>query len=147
MRNLPDFFDPFREFSNFLGRANRESHIPSCDVIEKDGKYLLSLDLPGMKKEDIKLELKDGVLTLSGERREDHEEKKGGYRRIERFRGSFERTFWLPEGVKPEQVEANYADGVLRISVPKAGGALADKSQQIKIGTQPLEKRAPEKVA
>jgi HSP20 family protein len=91
----------------------------------------MSFDLPGVKRDDIKIDFKDGNLTVSGERKSETEKKEKSSYRSERFYGSFSRSFQLPAGVKPDQVEAHYADGVLRVTVPKAEAA---KAQQIKIG-------------
>jgi HSP20 family protein len=91
---------------------------PAIDVEEKDGNYLVRADLPGMKKDDIHVELKDGYLTLRGERKSEHEEKKDNYHRIERTHGTFERTFRVPEGVTGKDIHAHYKDGVLELTVP-----------------------------
>ena len=91
---------------------------PAVDIEEKDGKYILKAELPGMKKEDIHVELKDGYLTLRGERHVEHEDKGKSYRRVEPTYGSFERTFSLPEGVKENDIHAHYKDGVLELTVP-----------------------------
>jgi HSP20 family protein len=103
---------------------------PSCDLEETETHYLMSFDLPGVKKDDIKIDLRDDVLTVSGERKEEREEKNGQKYQSERFLGTFMRSFQVPAGLKPEQVEAHYADGVLRVAVPKTETA---KAQQIKI--------------
>lgn len=92
--------------------------LPAIDVEEKDGNYIVKADLPGLKKEDIHIELKEGCLTLRGERNEEHEEKKRRYRRIERTYGSFERSFRVPEGVTEKDIHAKYHDGVLELSIP-----------------------------
>ncbi len=91
---------------------------PAIDVEEKDGNYLLRADLPGMKKKDSHIELRDGYLTISGERKAEHKEKKDNYRRIERTYGSFQRTFRVPEGVTEKDIHAKYKDGVLELTVP-----------------------------
>ena len=91
---------------------------PAIDIEEKDGNYLLRADLPGMKKKDIHVELKDGYLTLRGERKDEHEENKEGYHRVERTYGSFERTFRVPKGVTDKDIHAQYRDGVLELTIP-----------------------------
>ena len=91
---------------------------PAIDVEEKDGKYLVRADLPGLKKKDIHVELRDGYLTLRGERKSEHEENKDNFHRIERTYGSFERTFRVPEGVTEKDIHAKYKDGVLELTVP-----------------------------
>ena len=91
---------------------------PAIDVEEKDGKFLVKADLPGMKKNDIHIELKDGYLTLRGERKSEHEENEDNYHRIERTYGTFERTFKVPDGVSEKDIHAKYKDGVLELTVP-----------------------------
>lgn len=91
---------------------------PAIDIEEKDGKYLVRADLPGMKKKDIHIELHRGYLTLRGERKSEYEEKNDTYRRVERTYGSFERTFRVPEGVTEKDIHAKYKDGVLELTVP-----------------------------
>jgi HSP20 family protein len=91
---------------------------PAIDVEEKDGTYVVKADLPGLKKKDIHLELRDGYLTMKGERRSEHEENKDNFHRIERTYGSFERTFRVPEGVTEKDIHAKYKDGVLELTVP-----------------------------
>jgi HSP20 family protein len=132
MKNTPDvrrnggraslgLWDEFdRMFENFFdttpasyspGRSMR----PAYDVEETDSHYVLSFDLPGMKQEDINIEVQDRVLSISGERK--REEK--GVRHSERFYGRFERQFTLPDNVNADSVEANYEHGVLKIALPK----------------------------
>jgi HSP20 family protein len=93
---------------------------PSFDVDETDEAYLLSVDLPGVKKEDVKIDLSENVLTISGERKHEREEKDKGSRRYERSYGRFQRSFTLPTTVDANHVEANIEDGVLRIALPKS---------------------------
>jgi HSP20 family protein len=123
------FLEPLRHFrddmDNFLssGWAGVQSmHSgqwwPPMDVSEREGKLVVHADLPGIDKNDIKVEVQDGALTIRGERRREHEEERGGYRRSERTHGSFCRTIELPPGVKPEQVKAQFRDGVLEVSIP-----------------------------
>ena len=105
---------------------------PAIDVQEKDGKYLVRADLPGMKKSDIHVELKDGYLTLRGERKSEHEENKENYHRIERTYGTFERTFRVPEGVTEKDIQAKYKDGVLELTLP-APKVEEPKTTEVKI--------------
>ena len=91
---------------------------PGLDVYEKDNKLVAKMDLPGVKKEDVKIEFIDGQLTISGERKHEFEEKKENYYRCEREAGSFLRTVPLPEGVKADQVAATFHDGVLEVTIP-----------------------------
>ena len=91
---------------------------PAIDIEEKDGNYLVKADLPGLKKNDIHVELKDGYLTLRGERKSEHEENEENYHRIERTYGTFERSFRVPEGVTEKDIHAKYKDGVLELTIP-----------------------------
>jgi HSP20 family protein len=93
--------------------------IPAMDLVEEDQHYVLKADLPGVKENDVNIELEDNVLTVSGERRSQHEETRDGYRRIERASGRFARTLTLPEGVDPDAIEASFEDGVLEVRIPK----------------------------
>lgn len=91
---------------------------PKIDVFERNNRLVTRVDLPGMKKEDVSVEVTDGHLALSGERKHEKEEKKDNFYRSEREYGSFYRAVPLPEGVKLEDVKATFADGVLEVSVP-----------------------------
>jgi HSP20 family protein len=98
--------------------AESISWAPEIDVFEKDNRLVTKIDLPGMKKEDVKVEVTDGHLAISGERKRETEEKKERFYRCEREYGSFYRAVPLPEGVKLEDVKATFSDGVLEVSVP-----------------------------
>lgn len=115
--------------SNEMGSAQQWSFSPACDVEETDSHYLVSFDLPGVRKEDVKIELKENQLMVSGERKSDKRDNAGRHI-VERFHGSFQRLFTLPSTVDTDKVEAGYQDGVLRIAIPKAEAA---KPRQIKI--------------
>lgn len=93
---------------------------PSLDVFEKDHKLFTRIDLPGMNKEDVKVEVADGYLTISGERNQEKEEKEDNFYRSEREYGSFYRTVPLPEGATVDDVKATFENGVLEVSVPLA---------------------------
>jgi HSP20 family protein len=92
--------------------------LPKIEVFEKDSRLVTKVDLPGMKKEDVKVEVTDGYLAISGERKRETEEKNEKVYRSEREYGSFYRAVPLPEGAKLEDVKAAFADGVLEVSVP-----------------------------
>ena len=91
---------------------------PKIDVFEKDKRLVTRIDLPGMKKEDVLVEVVDGQLAISGERRREIEEDKDNLYRVEREYGSFRRTVPLPEGVKLQDVKATFTNGVLEVSMP-----------------------------
>ena len=93
--------------------------IPAMDLVETDDHFVLKADLPGLNEGDVNIEVEDNVLTVSGERKSEHEDKREGYYRVERSFGSFRRTLTLPEGVDPEAVSATFDKGVLEVRIPK----------------------------
>jgi HSP20 family protein len=93
--------------------------MPAMDLVETDEHFVLRADLPGMSEEDIKIEFEDGTLTVSGERKAEHETKNEGYYRVERAFGAFSRSLTLPKGIDAEAVSASFDRGVLEIRVPK----------------------------
>jgi HSP20 family protein len=101
------------------GPAQTRRWIPAMDLVESNDDFLLRADLPGLGEEDVNIELEDNVLTISGERKAEHEERKEGYYRVERAHGSFSRSLTLPEGVDPERVKASFDRGVLEVRIPK----------------------------
>jgi HSP20 family protein len=94
---------------------------PSVNIVEQDGELRLTAELPGMKLDDVNVEITDGMLHLRGEKRVDVDEKKDNVRLVERRFGSFERSFTLPRSVDPEKVKAEFTDGVLTVHMPKTG--------------------------
>ncbi|ALA58506.1 Hsp20/alpha crystallin family protein [Nitrospira moscoviensis] len=130
-------WDPFRELEEMSDRLNRvfsrpalrtngkenltvADWIPTVDISETDGEYLIKAELPEVKKEDVKVTVENGVLTLQGERRQEKEEKGKKFHRVERSYGSFVRSFTLPESVEEGGVKAEYKDGVLNLHLPKS---------------------------
>lgn len=105
---------------------------PRVDIVEDEKEFLVQAELPEMKREDVKVTVEDGVLTLSGERKQEKEEKNKKYHRIEREYGSFARSFTLPAGASGEKVSADFKDGLLKIHLPKDAKAAA-KSVEIKV--------------
>lgn len=101
--------------------ANAPSGAMSADVQEFDNRYQLDIELPGYKKEDIHAELKDGYLTISAERKEDKDEKDndGKYIRRERYFGQSQRSFYVGEAVKQEDIHAAFENGILKLEIPK----------------------------
>jgi HSP20 family protein len=93
--------------------------IPAMDLSESEQEFVLRADLPGLDENDVNIELEDSVLTVSGERKSEHEERKEGYYRVERASGKFSRSLTLPEGVDPEQINASFENGVLEVHIPK----------------------------
>lgn len=112
--------------------------VPAMDLVEADDDFVLRADLPGLTEKDVQIELQDNVLTISGERRAEHEERKEGFYRIERSSGSFSRSLTLPDGIDPAAVTASFDRGVLEVHVPKPAER---KPQRIEIsigGDQPV---------
>ena len=121
-------------FDENFGRSSAQPSIskwyPAVDVLESKESYLIRAELPGMKREDINVEVKDGTLLLSGERKSEKPAEGVEYRHAERVAAKFWRSFSLPETVKQDAIEATYKDGILEIRVPKAEEA---KPRQIEI--------------
>ena len=131
-------WDPFRELEEMSSRLNRGFNtvadwIPTVDIAETDAEYQIKAELPEVKKEDVKVTVEDGVLTISGERRHETEEKGKKYHRVERSYGSFVRSFTLPDHVDDAKVKAEYKDGVLHLHLPKSEKA-KPKAIDVKIG-------------
>ena len=115
---------PFND--EFWGKKNplygkHAQNMMKTDIRETDGSYELDIDLPGFKKDEIQMELKDGVLTVSAAKGldKDEEDKKGKYIRKERYAGAMQRSFYVGENLTQEDIKANYENGILRLSVPK----------------------------
>ena len=122
-------FDAF--FGNGSGRATARRWIPAIDLVETGDHLVLRADLPGLEKDDVSIEVKDGVLTLAGERKAEHEAKSEGFYRVERSFGSFSRSLTLPKGVDATRVEAEFDKGVLEVRIPKPEEA---KPHRVEIG-------------
>jgi HSP20 family protein len=118
LREMTSEIDRVWPFFRVRPAFDGPAFMPAIDVFEQDTRLVTRVDLPGMKKEDVKVELADGQLTISGHRKSEAEEKKEEFYRCERHYGSFYRTVPLPEHVKFEDVKATFAEGVLEVSVP-----------------------------
>ncbi|MDD4931860.1 MAG: Hsp20/alpha crystallin family protein [Methylacidiphilaceae bacterium] len=92
---------------------------PLADITEDDKEYLVKLELPGMKREEVKVSMESGVLTISGERKLEKEEKGKKYHRVERAYGSFSRSFVIPDDVVADKIDAQFKEGVLQVHLPK----------------------------
>ena len=116
MSGFDDFFsDPF------FAHSRREEALMRTDIKEKDGNYMLTMDLPGYDKKDIKAELNDGYLTISATKNENVDEKdsEGNYIRQERFSGECSRSFYVGSSIKQEDIKASYNNGILNLTFPK----------------------------
>lgn len=143
------FWEPFKELQEFERLASRFGKLtkpngdgaevmamaewsPIVDITEDEKEYLVKAEVPGLNKEEVKVTVEDGVLTICGERRAEKEEKTKKYHRIERSYGRFERSFALPENVDPAKVAAEHKDGLLQVRLPKMEKA-ANKAVEVKI--------------
>ena len=131
-------WDPFRELEEMSDRLNRmfarpetrtsngkETMIiadwtPPVDISETEGEYQIKAEIPDVRKDDVKVTVEDGVLTIQGRRNQEKEEKGTKYHRIERSYGSFARTFSLPDVIEADKVNAEFKDGVLNLRLPKS---------------------------
>jgi len=146
-------WNPFRELEEMNDRLNRvfggfamsrdTAHStkdalvgfdwsPSVDISETNEEFLIKAELPEVKKEDVKITIEDGVLRISGERKQEKEEHNKKLHRVERAYGSFMRTFTLPTNVDDAKVHAEYKDGVLTLRLPKSAAA-KPKSLEVKV--------------
>ena len=105
--------------------------MPAMDLVEAGDHFVLRADLPGMGEDDVKIEFEDSTLTVSGERKSEHESKGEGFYRVERATGAFSRSLTLPKGVDPEAVTARFDRGVLEVRIPKPAER---KPRRISIG-------------
>jgi HSP20 family protein len=129
-------WEPIRELNSLQSEMNRlfntvfdspsgapgnvmRRWMPAMDLVESTDHFVLRADLPGMSEEDVSIEFDDGTLTVSGERKAEHEDEKEGFHRVERSFGAFSRSLTLPQGVDPEAVTASFDRGVLEIRIPK----------------------------
>ena len=140
--NLFDEFfnDPF-EMNMLLPRGRdplygkHSKNLMKTDVRETENSYELDIDLPGFKKEDVNVELKNGYLTIAASKSLDKDEKdqKGRYIRQERYAGACSRSFYVGESVMPEDIDASFENGILQVSVPKAAQKVLPKKTSIEI--------------
>ena len=123
-------------FEDTFGRARVQQGAgtgvwyPPVDILESKDSYIIRAELPGMRNEDLKTEVTEGMLTLSGERKFEEPADGVEYHRVERVAGKFSRSFYLPQTVKQDSIKATYRDGILEVQVPKAEEA---KPRQIAI--------------
>lgn len=142
-------WDPYRELEEMTNRLNRlfgratatadgnemmvrADWTPSVDISETDEEFQIKAELPGVKKEDVKVTLENGILTLQGERQQEREDKDLKFHRIERSYGQFVRSFTLPDLVDDAKVKAEYKDGVLNLRLPKSEKA-KPKAIEVKV--------------
>src|SRR4051794_5349419 len=118
------------------GRSGRWA--PPVDLVERDDQYVLTADLPGVSESDINIEVEDGTLVISGERKVEHESKGENFYRLERGTVSFSRAFTLPAETDPEQLHARFENGVLELTIPKPEER-TPKRVRIEVGDKPQQ--------
>ena len=125
---------------DFWGKKNplygkNAQNMMKTDIREKDGSYELDVDLPGFKKDEIKVQLKDGYLTLSAAKglNKDQQDEKGNYIRRERYAGAMQRSFYVGDAVAQDEIHAKYEDGILKVSIPKKDPKKIEQSGYISI--------------
>jgi HSP20 family protein len=130
-------FDAFGRSGGFFGsrfgRSGENGWSPEIELYERDNQLIVCADLPGMKKDDIHVEITDDALIIQGERQHEFSDTQGRYQRSERSYGSFYRTIPLPEGVDPEQMQASFQDGVLKVTMPLPQQQQQRRSRRIEI--------------
>ncbi|AEE50178.1 Hsp20/alpha crystallin family protein [Haliscomenobacter hydrossis] len=129
-RSLVEDFFGDSDFLNFKDK----NFVPAVNIKEMEGEFEVELAVPGMTKEDIKVEVLDGILTISAEKNDKKEEKTKKYTRREFSYNKFSRSFTLPEHVDPEAIKANYVDGVLHLALPKMVKTALPEAKKILIG-------------
>jgi HSP20 family protein len=115
-------YEPFKHFALTADQ-------PAVDIVDRDGEYEITAELPGIDEKDIEIKLSNGGLLIKGEKKEEKEEKKKDYFLSERHYGSFERYFGLPDGVDTDKIAANFKKGVLTIKLPKTQEALKQEKK------------------
>lgn len=137
--DLDRVFDTF--FGGRTGNGATRRWTPAMDLVETDDHLVLKADLPGLDADDVEIEVKDGVLTVTGERKTEHGDSSNGYHRVERAYGRFSRSLSLPAGVDSDQVQAEFDKGVLEVRIPKPAER---KPHRVQIGAS-VEGKAREK--
>lgn len=150
-RHAASVWDPFRDFQDITDRLNRYFQssqaansengqqalrgfdwAPAVNISETDKAYLIKVDLPEVKKEEVKVTSENGVLTVEGERRQEKRDENEKFHRVESVYGRFMRRFTLPDDAQEEGIEATFKDGALQVAVPKAA-AKSPKARQIAV--------------
>jgi HSP20 family protein len=119
MKPEPFSSDLHRLFNTLFEEGQPQRWVPAMDLVESDEHFVLKADLPGMTEDDVTIEIRDNALTISGERKAEHEERERGWYRVERSFGRFSRSLTLPDGVDADAVTASFDKGVLEVTIPK----------------------------
>jgi HSP20 family protein len=126
---MPNIFDE----DLFTGLSNRTASMPAVNIKEDEKKYSLELAIPGINKNDLKIDIKEDVITISSEMKKESEENSDGYKRKEFSYSAFSRSFYVPENVNKEKIEASHRDGVLYVTLPKEDEQKSKISKTIEI--------------
>jgi HSP20 family protein len=119
-RDMDRMFDSFFRGQDFEETEHKVSRwSPNVEIAESGDAFVVKAELPGVSKNDVKVSLRDNLLIMRGEKRQEKDEKKASYHRVEREYGAFERSFTLPSTVKSDKIEATFKDGVLTLTLPK----------------------------
>jgi HSP20 family protein len=147
MKPQPFSRDVDRLFDAFFGADRDQSRrwVPPVDLVEAEDHFVLKADLPGLTEQDVSIEVQDGTLTISGERKDEQESRERGWYRIERSFGSFSRSLTLPDGVDPDGITARFENGVLEVSIPKPEERKPRRVEISTNGSPALEGSATEK--
>ena len=124
--HLPHFGRTATDVEQFPQWGRMDIKLPAVDVVEEDGHYQVTAEMPGITEDDIEVVLHENVLTVKGEKRQEHEEKKGNTRMSERQYGSFRRSFRLPADADPDNISATCRDGVLTVAIPRTSEPVED---------------------
>lgn len=133
-RKNPNGLDIFDDVFSDPFFSEKENRIMRTDLKEKDGKYYLEIDIPGFDKENIKIELQDGYLTISAEKDDEKEDKNAKYLKRERFSGMCSRSYYVGDNVKEEDIKANFKNGILTVEFPKEQENKVVEKKYIPIG-------------
>lgn len=126
----PNVFDLDEDLLNFTGGS---LVIPSANIVESEKDFRIELAAPGLERKDFKVEVDNGILTVTGEKEEEDKEESGNYRRREYSYNSFTRSFALPENSISDKIEAKYENGILRLMLPKREVKISNPVKEIKV--------------
>lgn len=116
-REIDRMFDRFR--GGIADEGSPATFFPAVDILEEKDEYIVKVELPGVDKNDVKIMVRDDILTIRGEKKQEKQHKEANYQRVERAYGMFERSFTMPSSVRSDKIDATYNNGILTINLPK----------------------------
>ena len=136
-REIEDMFDRYTRSMGWPPNGGQELVVkkdwsPRVDIAETEKEFSIELEIPGVEKEDVKVAVENGMLSIAGERKQEKEEEGKKFHRLERYYGSFQRSFTLPENVDKSNIKATFKDGLLNLEIPKIEAAQS-KTLEIKV--------------